>query len=78
VGTISSDNKGNSSFNLTDITGQQVAVRVDARTGISNSLLNNLISENDTIHITAILSTYRGKNQLKPFLENQFEIVKKG
>ncbi|MBF0806519.1 MULTISPECIES: LPXTG cell wall anchor domain-containing protein [unclassified Streptococcus] len=78
VGSISSDKNGTSTFNISDLNGQTVAVRVDSRTGITNAILTNLISENDTINITAILSTYRGKNQLKPFLENQFEVVKKG
>ncbi|MBG9367140.1 LPXTG cell wall anchor domain-containing protein [Streptococcus sp. NLN64] len=78
VGAISSDKNGTSTFNIRDADGKSVAVRVDSRTGITNAILTNLISENDTINITAILSTYRGKNQLKPFLENQFEVVKKG
>ncbi|MGT2832808.1 SpaA isopeptide-forming pilin-related protein, partial [Streptococcus halotolerans] len=77
VGPISSDTNGTSTFYITDQKGQKVAVRVDSRTGIDNTKLLSLISENDTINLTAILSTYRGNNQLKPFLENQFEVVKK-
>ncbi|MGV3331116.1 SpaA isopeptide-forming pilin-related protein [Streptococcus thoraltensis] len=77
VGPISSDTNGTSTFYITDQKGQKVAVRVDSRTGIDNAKLLDLISENDTINLTAILSTYRGTNQLKPFLENQFEVVKK-
>lgn len=52
-----------------------MAVRLDNRTGIKTSDLVAKIGQ-DVINLTAILSTFDGKLQLKPFTLEQFEVVK--
>lgn len=76
VGEIASDKYETSSFNVTDNDGKSVAVRLDNRTGIKTSDLVAKIGQGDVINLTAILSTFDGKLQLKPFTLEQFEVVK--
>ncbi|MGG6796779.1 UNVERIFIED_CONTAM: endonuclease/exonuclease/phosphatase family protein [Streptococcus canis] len=76
VGEIASDKYETSSFKVTDKDGQSVAVRLDNRTGIKTSDLAAKIGSGDVINLTAILSTFDGNLQLKPFTLDQFEVVK--
>lgn len=77
VGDIQSDSYQNSTFTVTDSEGQTVDVRLDSRTGIKTADLLNHINKGDKINLTAILSTYNGKIQLKPFDLSHFEVVEK-
>lgn len=77
VGDIQSDSYQNSTFTVTDSEGQTVDVRLDSRTGIKTADLLNRINKGDKINLTAILSTYNGKIQLKPFDLSHFEVIEK-
>lgn len=77
VGDIQSDSYQNSTFTVTDSQGQSVEVRLDSRTGIKSAELLNHVGKGDKINLTAILSTYDGKVQLKPFDLTHFEVLKK-
>lgn len=77
VGDIQSDSYQNSTFTVTDSQGQSVEVRLDSRTGIKTTKLLRHIGRGDKINLTAILSTYNGKVQLKPFDLAHFEVLEK-
>ena len=64
-------------FTATDSQGNSIAVRVDNRTGITADALLAKVNTGDQINLTAILSNFKGTNQLKPFDLTQFEVVKK-
>lgn len=77
VGDIQSDNFQTSTFTVTDAEGKTVEVRLDNRTGIKTVDLLGVINKGDKINLTAILSTFNGNIQLKPFALDQFEVVEK-
>lgn len=77
VGQIQSDNYQNSTFSVTDADGQTVEVRLDSRSDIKTADLLTHINQGDKINLTAVLSTFNGKLQLKPFALSHFEVVEK-
>ncbi|MCW6652397.1 DUF6359 domain-containing protein [Aerococcaceae bacterium NML210727] len=77
VGQTNTNAQGTVTFNVTDEAGNSIAVRVDNRTGLAADALLAKIGTGDQINLTAILSTFKGTNQLKPFSLEQFEVVKK-
>ena len=77
VGQPSTNAQGTVTFTATDSQGNSIAVRVDNRTGIKADALLAKVNTGDQINLTAILSNFKGTNQLKPFDLTQFEVVKK-
>ncbi|MGT2755610.1 endonuclease/exonuclease/phosphatase family protein [Streptococcus ovuberis] len=77
VGEIATDRFKNATFTVTDPNGQELAVRLDSRSGVNAETLMGKIGAGDKINLTGILSTYQGNNQLKPFTLDQFEVVEK-
>ncbi|MGT2802792.1 DUF6359 domain-containing protein [Streptococcus henryi] len=78
VGDISSDNYDNSTFTVTDASGNSTAVKLDSRTGLKTADLLEIISKGDTINLTGILGQSSGQAQIRPFAASHFEVVEKG
>lgn len=76
AGQLTADSFGTVSFTATDSQNNSVAIRVDNRTGIVAEDLMGKIKENSLFDLTAIVSTFDGKVQLKPFALEQFSNIR--